>query len=117
MLENQTEMKIRLLREVLEASMWEISVLNDARWEDLPSLSVKKQQLLNKMSEFEWTPETNAGENFDLQILKGQIRDLEYQIGQRLETNLNIIRSQLEDIRKRQFSWRQAVRPYRSNKI
>lgn len=106
---------MQLLREVLEAVMWEFSAIRERRWEELPELSVKKKQLLNRMSEFDWTPLPADRENPELSILKAQIIDLEYQIKQSLEVQLGIVETQLEDLKTRHNRWRNAIKPYRAN--
>ncbi|MEM9398835.1 MAG: flagellar protein FliT [Verrucomicrobiota bacterium] len=115
--QNKAPSKIQLLREVLESVMWEFNAIKERRWEELPALNIKKEQLLNRMSEFDWTPLPFDRENPEVSIIKGQIMDLEYQIQQCLKTHLDIIETQLGDLKERHDRWIHAVAPYRKPKF
>lgn len=93
--------------------MWEFSTIKEQRWEALPELSRRKQQLLTRMSEFDWTPLPLDRENPEISIIRSQIMDLEFQIKQNLETHLGIIENQLDDLQQRHSRWRAAIDPYR----
>ncbi len=110
-----TDPRIHLLRQVLEILMWELSVLRERHWEELPNLNAKKKILITHMSEFDWAPAPSDRDNFDLVLLKSQIRDLEYQVGQTIRGSLDILHNQFDDLKRRQTSWRRALEPYRHN--
>jgi hypothetical protein len=107
--------RLQLLREVLEAAMWELRAIRECKWEDLPILSAKKQQLLTRMSEFDWTPLPEDRDNPELMITKAQIVDLEFQIKKQLEQHLSILKLQLSDLKRRQGFWKRALMPYRES--
>lgn len=110
-----TDPRIHLLRQVLELLMWELSALRERHWEELPNLNTQKKTLITRMAEFDWAPAPSDRDNFDLVLLKSQIRDLEYQVGQTIRSSLDILRSQFDDLKRRQTSWRRALEPYRHN--
>jgi hypothetical protein len=102
----------QLLREVVEALMWELNAVRTAQWDQLPEFSAKKQMLLVQMEAYDWTPNANDRDNLEGVILKSQIIDLEYQVRKHLENNLEILKLQLTDLHQRHQRWKSAMMPY-----
>lgn len=107
------ESKMNLLRRLLEALMWEFRAVRESRWEDLPELYVRKQELVDELSAYDWTPAPSDRENLEIVSAKAQIVDLDFQIRKVLDTHLAVLRSQLEDLKRRHMRWRAAATPYR----
>jgi hypothetical protein len=105
--------KIKVLREVLESIMWEMETVRSKRWEELPQFSQRKQELMLKMDQFDWTPSPLDRNNLELEMLKGQIKDLEYQTKKMIESQKDIVSAQLIDLRKRYAKWQKIIAPYK----
>lgn len=112
--ETTDESKMHLLRRLLEALMWEFRAVRESRWEDLPELYERKKELVDEMGGFDWTPGPADRENLELVSAKAQIVDLDFQIRKCLDTHLAVLRSQLEDLKRRHIRWRTAAIPYRN---
>jgi len=111
------ESKMSLLRRLLEALMWEFRAVRESRWEDLPDLYVRKQELVNELGSYDWTPAPSDRENLEIISAKAQIVDLDFQIRKSLDTHLAVLRSQLEDLKRRHMLWRNAATPYRQAEV
>lgn len=105
--------KIRILRRMMETVMWEWSAVREGRWEDLPLHRERKQELLDEMAGYDWTPSFDDEESAELMVLQSQIVDLEYQLQKVIENRMNIITGQLDGLRNRSATWNKAVNPYR----
>lgn len=104
---------MNLLRQLLEALMWEFRAVRESRWEDLPTLFSRKQELIDQLQTYDWSPSPADRENLELLSTKGQIIDLEYQIRKSLDTHVAVLRTQLDDLKRRHMRWRMAATPYR----
>lgn len=109
----QIPAKTRILRKMVEVVMWEWNAVKEGRWEELPGYTSKKQQLVEQMADFDWTPLTVEKENPEILILESQIIDLEYQVRKMLENRMNVISTQLSDLKRRHNVWRRTINPYR----
>ncbi len=93
--------------------MWEWRAVQDGKWEELPSHEARKQQLITRMSEFEWKPVISADhENPELLMLQAQIVDIEFQIRKRMEAQMDVIRAQLSDLNHRHIRWKKSMVHY-----
>jgi hypothetical protein len=110
--DEELQVRTRLLREVTELLMWELSTISDRKWEDLPELKRKKSLLANELRKFDWTPGPEDHESIDLLMLRSQIADLEYQSKQKISMQLKSIRTQLDVIQKKKAGWLQAMNGY-----
>ncbi len=106
------EHKLKHLRVILEAVMWEFVTVKEGRWEDLPGHSQRKQDLLAEMKSYDWTPSPAERDNPEMEIIKGQIVDLEYQTRKMLESHLSILQTQISDIEKRRGTFQAKVNPF-----
>ncbi len=104
--------KNQLLREVVEALMWELSCVRASQWDQLPEFSTRKQKLLLRMEEYDWTPSALDRDNLEGMVLKSQIIDLEYQVRKHLENSMNVLKLQLTDLHQRHQRWKSAMLPY-----
>jgi hypothetical protein len=111
-LQNELGKKTLLLREVVELLMWELSAISNRKWEDLPALKKKKELLAHRLREFDWTPGTLEQEPLDLMMLKSQISDLEYQSRQKVQVQLQTIKSQLNALQGQQQAWLECINFY-----
>jgi hypothetical protein len=109
----ETPAKIRILRKMVEVVMWEWNAVQEGRWEELPTYGAKKQDLIDQMKAYDWTPLPMDKENPEVLILESQIVDLEYQVKKMLEARMNVITAQLNDLKRRNNKWRKAVNPYK----
>lgn len=109
----ETPAKIRILRKMVEVVMWEWNAVQEGRWEELPTYGAKKQDLIEQMQAYDWTPLPIDKENPEILILESQIVDLEYQVKKMLEARMNVISAQLNDLKRRNNKWRKAVNPYK----
>jgi DNA repair exonuclease SbcCD ATPase subunit len=105
--------KIKVLREVLESIMWEMETVRSKRWEELPQFSLRKQELMQKLDQYDWTPSPLDRNNLELEMLKGQIRDLEFQTKKMIEAQKDIVSAQLTDLRRRYAKWQKVIAPYK----
>jgi hypothetical protein len=110
--DEELQVRTRLLREVTELLMWELSTISDRKWEDLPELKRKKSLLANELRKFDLTPGPEDHESIDLLMLRSQIADLEYQSKQKISMQLKSIRTQLDVIQKKKAGWLQAMNGY-----
>ena len=111
-LQNELGKKTLLLREVVELLMWELSAISNRKWEDLPALKKKKELLAHRLREFDWTPGMLEQEPLDLMMLKSQISDLEYQSRQKVQVQLQTIKSQLNALQGQQQAWLECINFY-----
>ena len=105
--------KIRILRRMIETIMWEWTAVKEGRWEELPAHGEKKKQVLEEMSAYDWTRSAADWDNTELLIIESQIIDLEYQVKKMLEHRMNLLSSQLDDLKGRHTSWKKVVGSYR----
>ncbi len=110
--DEELQVRTKLLRQVTELLMWELSTISDRKWEDLPELKRKKGLLAGELRKFDWTPGPEEHESLDLLMLRSQIADLEYQSRQKISMQLNSIRTQLDVIQKKKAGWLQALNGY-----
>lgn len=108
-----TPAKIKILRNMIEAVMWEWNAIKEGRWEELPTHTAKKMGLIEEMKAHDWTPLPPERESPDLLILESQIIDLEYQVMKLLENKMKLVSSQLGDLKRRHANWKKAISPYR----
>jgi hypothetical protein len=93
--------------------MWELRAVQENRWEDIPTLHVRKQQLLTRMTEFEWKPALRPGnEDPELLLLQAQIVDIEYRIRQRVAAHTEVLKALMADLQKRSRRIKNTVNPY-----
>ncbi len=104
---------MHLLRRLLEALMWEFRAVRESRWEDLPELFGRKQELADELSQYDWAPLPSDRENLEMVSTKAQIIDLEFQIRKALDGHLAVLGTQLDELKKRHTRWRHATSPYR----
>ena len=109
----QIPAKIRILRKMVELVMWEWNAVKEGRWEELPGYSNKKKDLVKEMANYDWTPVPPERENPEILILEAQIVDLEYQVQKMLESRMNVITAQLNDLKRRHNTWRKTINPYK----
>lgn len=112
-LSTPADSKMNVLRRLLEALMWEFRAVRESRWEDLPELYVRKKELVDHLADFDWSPGPGDRDNLELLSTKAQIIDLDFQIRKVLDTHLAVLRSQLDDLKRRHMRWRTAATPYR----
>ncbi|MES2309376.1 MAG: hypothetical protein V4507_11010 [Verrucomicrobiota bacterium] len=104
--------KIQLLRQLVEALMWEMDAIRSGQWDQIPKHTQNKQTLTEKMAEFDWTPSPMDRDELEYLSLKSQIIDLEYQVRKSLEVNLETVKLQMTDLRQRHNRWKAAIAPY-----
>jgi Flagellar protein FliT len=105
--------KIRLLRKMIEVVMWEWNAVQEGRWEELATYGARKQALIQQMQDYDWTPIAEDRENPEILILEAQIIDLEYQVKKMLESRMQVLSTQMEDLKQRSNNWRKVVNPYK----
>ena len=108
-----TPAKIKILRNMIEAVMWEWNAIKENRWEELPTHTAKKMSLIEEMKAHDWTPLPPDRESPDLLILESQIIDLEYQVMKLLENKMKLVSGQLGNLKRRHANWKKAISPYR----
>jgi hypothetical protein len=99
----------RLWREVVELLSWELSILSDRKWEDLPELKKKKVVLASRLR---GTPAMRAMPEPDpanWRQAKSQITDLEVQSRQKIEGHLQLIDNQLLALQEQHQYWRECL--------
>jgi hypothetical protein len=104
--------RIRLLREVVELLMWELSAISDRKWEELPELKKKKEAIAERLKQFDWTPGPEELEPLDIVMLKSQISDLEYQSRRKVQAQMQMIRAQLESLQSQKQYWLDCLNIY-----
>lgn len=106
--------KLQILREVVEALMYQLAAVKEARWETVGELDERKRQLFNRLTNFSWEPYSPDRDDPEIYLLQAQIVDLEYQIRKGLETHLSILETQMDDLIGRYRRWKKYVEPYRA---
>jgi hypothetical protein len=104
--------RILLLREVVELLMWELSAISNRKWEDLPELKKRKGILATRLRKYDWTVDPENPEPLDLVMLRSQIADLEYQSGQKIQVQLQMIRGQIDALQAEKQSWVGCINVY-----
>jgi hypothetical protein len=116
MLSLQTQEEIagrtQLLREVVELLMWELSAISNRKWEELPDLKKKKEVLADRLRQYDWTPGTQELEPLDIVMLKSQVADLEYQSRRKVQVQLQLIRTQLDQLQSQKKHWLDCLNIY-----
>ena len=110
--QNDLSKRILLLREVVELLMWELSAISNRKWEDLPELKRKKGILAGRLQEYDWTPGLQDQEPLDLIMLRSQISDLEYQSRQKIQVQLQTIKSQINSLQDQKQYWMECINIY-----
>jgi hypothetical protein len=110
--QNDLSKRILLLREVVELLMWELSAISNRKWEDLPELKRKKGILAGRLGEYDWTPDLQDQEPLDLIMLRSQISDLEYQSRQKIQVQLQTIKSQINSLQDQKQYWMECINIY-----
>lgn len=106
--------KIQILREVVEALMYQLSAVKEGRWETVSEVDVRKRQLFNRLSNFTWEPYNPDRDDPEIYLIQAQIVDLEFQVRKGLETHLTILETQMDDLMSRYRRWKKFVEPYRA---
>jgi hypothetical protein len=104
--------RIQLLREVVELLMWELSAISNRKWEDLPELKKRKSVLADRLRQYDWTTTSDDSEPLDLVMLKSQIADLEYQSGQKVKVQLQMIQGQINALQGQRQYWSECLNIY-----
>ena len=104
--------RILLLRETTELLMWELSAISERRWESLPELKTKKSCLQERLLRFDWSVGPGGEDSDDVLMLKSQIADLEKQSSRKIAMRLQMIRGQLNSLRRQQQTWLECVQGY-----
>jgi hypothetical protein len=110
--EEDLRTRTRLLREVVELLMWEITAISGRKWEALPELKQKKSAMADRLRQFDWTPGPEDHESLDLMMLKSQISDLEFQSGKKIAGQLQMIRQQIDCLRDRRQTQLECINLY-----
>ncbi len=110
--QEETASRTRLLREVTELLMWELSAISQRKWEELPELKKKKEALAERLRQYDWTPGPQELEPLDIVMLKSQISDLEYQSRCKVQTQMQMIRAQIETIQNQKQYWLDCLNIY-----
>jgi hypothetical protein len=110
--QEETASRIRLLREVAELLMWELSAISNRKWEELPELKKKKEALAEQLKQYDWTPGPQDLEPLDLVMLKSQIADLEYQSRRKVQMQMQVIRTQLDSLQNQKQYWLDCLNIY-----
>jgi|GEM_PF-2347781 len=105
--------KKRLLREVVEAIMWEMDSMRQGRWENIHTLSRKKKELLDRMEAFDWSLTLFENQDTELRMLQAHIMDLEYQLKKIIDSHLSVVKAQLDDLSLRSHRIRNSLKAYR----
>jgi len=110
--QEESASRIRLLREVTELLMWELSAITSRKWEELPDLKKKKEALAERLKEYDWTPGPAELEPLDIVMLKSQISDLEYQSRRKVQSQMQMIRAQIDSIQNQKQYWLDCLNIY-----
>ncbi len=110
--QDELSKKTLLLREVVELLMWELSAISNRRWEDLPELKKKKGVLAGLLRQYDWTPAPEDQEPLDLVMLRSQISDLEYQSRQKIQIQLQMIKTQINCLQGQKQYWMECLNLY-----
>lgn len=104
--------KTQILREVLESLMYEYRAVEERRWEEVPELNKKRQDLITKMEQLDWTPSPEDRDHLEFISLKAQVTDLEKNIHQKVETQMDVLNGQMNDLQRRHRQWQTLTVPY-----
>jgi hypothetical protein len=85
--------------------MWELSAISSRKWEELPELKKKKEALAERLKQYDWTPGPQELEPLDIVMLKSQISDLEYQSRRKVQSQMQLIRAQLDSLQNQKQYW------------
>ncbi len=110
--QEDTASRTRLLREVVELLMWELNAISNRKWEELPELKKKKEVLAERLRQYDWTPRPQELEPLDVVMLKSQISDLEYQSRRKVQSQMQMIRTQLESLQSQKQYWLDCLNIY-----
>jgi hypothetical protein len=110
--QEETASRTRLLREVVELLMWELSAISSRKWEELPGLKKKKEALAERLQQYDWTPGPQELEPLDIVMLKSQISDLEYQSRRKVQAQMQMIRTQLDSLQNQKQYWLDCLNIY-----
>ena len=110
--QEETASRTRLLREVVELLMWELSAISSRKWEELPELKKKKEALAERLRQYDWTPGPQELEPLDIVMLKSQISDLEYQSRRKVQVQMQMIRTQLDSLQNQKQYWLDCLNIY-----
>jgi hypothetical protein len=110
--QDEAASRTRLLREVAELLMWELSAISDRKWEALPELKKKKEALAERLKQYDWTPGPQELEPLDVVMLKSQIGDLEYQSRRKVQAQMQMIRTQLDSLQNQKHYWLDCLNIY-----
>ena len=111
-LKDEVSQKTLLLREVVELLMWELSAISSRKWEELPDLKKKKEALAERLKQYDWTPGPAELEPLDIVMLKSQISDLEYQSRRKVQSQMQMIRAQIDSIQNQKAYWLDCLNIY-----
>ena len=95
-----------LLGETVELLRWELSVISNRQWEDLPELKKKKVVLASRLREIDWTPSPRP---VDWLLLKSQVSDLEAHSRQKIQVQLELIGNQILALQDEHQYWRECL--------
>jgi hypothetical protein len=110
--QEETASRIKLLREVAELLMWELSAISSRKWEELPELKKRKETLAERLKQYDWTPGPQELEPLDIVMLKSQIADLEYQSRRKVQMQMQMIRTQLDSLQSQKQYWLDCLNIY-----
>ena len=91
-----------LLGEAVELLRWELYVLSNRQWEDLPELKKKKVVLASRLREIDWMPSPRP---VDWLLLKSQVSDLENHSRQKIQVQLDLIGNQILAMQELRQYW------------
>jgi hypothetical protein len=103
---NEPDERTLLLSEVVELLGWELSILSNRQWEDLPELLKKRVVLACHLREINWTP---APRPVDWLPLKTQISNLEEQSRQKIEAQIELLGNQIFALQDQRQYWRECL--------
>lgn len=104
--------RIHLLREVAELLMFELTAISNRKWEELPELKKKKEVLAEQLKQYDWTPGPQELEPLDIVMLKSQIGDLEYQSRNKVQMQMQMIRTQIDSLQNQKQYWLDCLNIY-----
>jgi hypothetical protein len=110
--QEETASRTRLLRDVVELLMCELSAISSRKWEELPELKKKKEGLAERLKQYDWTPGPQELEPLDIVMLKSQISDLEYQSRRKVQVQMQVIRTQLDSLQNQKQYWLDCLNIY-----
>jgi hypothetical protein len=98
-----------LLGETVELLRWELSVISNRQWEDLPELKKNKVVLASRLREIDWTSGPVDLAPADWFLLKSQISILEDQSRQKIEDHIQLIGNQILALQEQHQYWRECL--------